>query len=87
MVKSDDLLPPVSRNLIEEVLVEIEGYLNTFNQYFTNTILMHEGLTIHKGADVLFAKLLRAQAYAVLEKDGLIQHGYWRKQKGVSQIL
>jgi hypothetical protein len=86
-IMPDDLLPPVSRKLIEQVLVQIEGFLNAFNCYFTNATMIHDALSIHCGSDILFSKLLRAQAYELLEKQGVIPHGYWRKQKGVAKIL
>jgi AbiU2 len=81
------LLPLVSRKMIEEALIQIESYLNTFNYYFTNSTLMHDALTLHMGTDILFSKLMKAKAYELLEKEGTIPHGFWRKDKLLSRFL
>jgi hypothetical protein len=86
-VQHGELLPSVSREMIEEVIIQIENYLNTFNHYFTNYRLMHEALTLHRGADILFSKLIKAKVYDLLEKEGVISRGYWRTDKMLSRLL
>jgi AbiU2 len=86
VVKPDDVLPAVSRQMIENALLEAESFLNVFDFYFTGAELLHDTLAIQNGSDVLFEKLLKALEYEKLERDGKIPEGAWRNLKSFQSL-
>jgi hypothetical protein len=85
-VRPDDVLPAVSRQTIENALLEAESFLNAFDFYFTGEELLHDTLIIQNGSDVLFAKLLKAREYEELERDGKIPQGTWCNSKSFQSL-
>jgi hypothetical protein len=78
-LSAQDLLPAVSREIIEKALLEAERFLRVFDFYVSGVEFHHEMLGMHDGADRLYAKMIKARAYEALERDGTIPRGTWRK--------
>jgi HEPN superfamily AbiU2-like protein len=78
-LSAQDILPSVSREIIEKALLEGERFLRVFDFHFSGVEFHHEMLGMHDGADRLYAKMIKAQAYEALERDGTIPRGIWRK--------
>jgi hypothetical protein len=79
VLSKEDILPTVSRKIIEDALLEAEQFLRAFDFHFSGVEFRHEMLGMHDGADRLYAKLVKAKAYDALEADGTIPRGSWRK--------
>jgi hypothetical protein len=77
-LSTTDVLPPVSRALIDDLLIEVEEFLTAFNLHFSGVRLAFNELKIFKGADRLRDRLLKARAYDSFEKQGFIPKGSWR---------
>ena len=75
-LSATDLLPPVSRGLIDDVLIEAEGFLTAFNLHFSGVTLLFDELKIFRGADRLHCRLLKACAYDAFEIKGSGRE-YW----------
>ncbi len=73
-------LPEVKLITFKTILEAIERYLNLFFCEFEQTTMMFGMLSAHEITGKAEVTALKARAYDVLQKDGVIPPGEWRRQ-------
>ena len=67
-----------SRIEIENILTLIRDFLNLIDSHFWDSTLAYEHFSSSGDAESLINSLKKSEAYNILEKENLIEHGYWR---------
>jgi hypothetical protein len=78
-VAETDLLPPVSRTLIEETIADVKSFLKEFEKHFTGEDIPTFHVDSGGGAELLLTRLAKARAYDRLVADGKIEPIFWRR--------
>jgi len=72
-IAEEDLLPPVSRGLIEKTIANAEEFLAEFERSFTNVKIKIDFVDAGNGWETLLTRLAKARAYDRLLEQGRIQ--------------
>ena len=79
-------IPPVTVEAIENTIEAIRDFMNECELHFLDSETAYEAFTMRADGRVLINRLKKAIAYDELERDGLIEHGYWRKKSKYKSV-
>jgi hypothetical protein len=85
-LKTVEPLPVITFEAIKGTLGKIRDFMNECEGYFQDSETAYEAFTMSADGQALVNRLKKAIAYEELEKQGLIERGYWRmksRYKGV----
>lgn len=72
-------LPDLTFGVIRDTLKSIRDFMNECELYFTDSEMAYEAFSMSADGKALINRLKKAIAYDELEKQGVIERGYWRK--------
>ena len=67
-----------SRKEINGILSEIDNFMNVISSHYFGSITAYEHFSALGNAESLINCLKRSESYKILEKQGKIEHGFWR---------
>ncbi len=73
-------LPTVTIDTIKSILEVIRDYMNECELFFKDSTTAYELFSMKADGKALISRLKKAAAYDELEKQGVIERGYWRKK-------
>lgn len=84
-LKRVESLPAVTFSAIKDTLKAIRDFMNQCELYFNHSEMAYEAFSMSADGKALINRLKQAMAYEELEKQEIIERGYWRiksKYKG-----
>jgi hypothetical protein len=79
-LKKAEVMPEVTFGSIRSTLEAICDFMNGCELYFCDNEMAYEAFAMRADGKALITRLKKAIAYDELEKDGVIERGYWRRK-------
>jgi len=76
--RNKDLFTKASRKVIKEILKDVSEYLNIIDYRIYNTTTIYDFSSAPGDAESLINCLKKCESYKALEKENVIEHGFWR---------
>jgi hypothetical protein len=77
----DNLLPGISKEMVEDVLKEIRDFMNEFEIFFSRPETAYEHFIATTGGDALILALKKAVEYKAVVREGKIPRDHLKKSK------